>query len=209
MIRLTSFLWVWFQCACPLCPLATSQDIVYSSLCYIGAPCCLLICNSYANYLVAPKMPFPVSVFKPKSNLSLFEIRVFFFSPDWSFTFHINLCLVDYSSVWTYQTAFLWYDFSSVQSLSHVWLFATPWSAAHQANLSITNSQSLLKLMSRESVMPSNHLLLCRPLLLTPPIFPSIRVFSNESVLHIRCILRKVLELQTQSFQWLFKTDFL
>ena len=76
--------------------------------------------------------------------------------------------------------------FSSVQLLSRVWLFVTPWSAACQASLSITNSQSLLKLMSIESVMPSNHLILCHPLLLLPSIFPSIRVFSNESVLHIR-----------------------
>ena len=75
--------------------------------------------------------------------------------------------------------------FSWFQSLSHVQLFATPWTAAHQASLSITNSRSLLKLMS-ESLMPSNHLILCRPLLLLPSIFPSIRVFSNESVLHIR-----------------------
>ena len=75
---------------------------------------------------------------------------------------------------------------SSVQSLSRVRLFATPWTVAHQASLSITNCQSLLKLMSIESVMPSNHLILCRPLLLLPSIFPSIRVFSNESVLRIR-----------------------
>ena len=76
-------------------------------------------------------------------------------------------------------------DLSSVQSLSHVQLFVTSWTAAHQASLSITNSQSLLKLMSIESVMPSNDLILCC-LLLPPSIFPSIRVFSNESVLHIR-----------------------
>ena len=75
---------------------------------------------------------------------------------------------------------------SSGQSLSHVRLFATPWTAARQASLSITNSQSLLKLMSIESVMPSNHLVLCHPLLLLPSIFPSIRVFSNESALGIR-----------------------
>ena len=75
---------------------------------------------------------------------------------------------------------------SSVQSLSHVWLFATSWIATRQASLSITNSQSLLKLMSIEPVMPSNHLILCRPLLLPPSVFPSIRVFSNESVLPIR-----------------------
>ena len=76
--------------------------------------------------------------------------------------------------------------FSSVQSLSCVRLFATPWTAACQASLSITNSRSLLKLMSIESVMPSSHLILCCPLPLLPSIFPSIRVFSNESVLHIR-----------------------
>ena len=75
--------------------------------------------------------------------------------------------------------------FSWVQSLSRVWLFATPWTAARQASMSITNSRSLLKLMSIELVMPSNHLILCYPLLL-PVIFPSIRVFSNESALHIR-----------------------
>ena len=73
-----------------------------------------------------------------------------------------------------------------VQSLSPVWLFATPWTAAHQASLSITNSQNLLKLMFTESVMPSNHLILCHPLLLLPSIFPSTRVFSNELALRIR-----------------------
>ena len=77
-------------------------------------------------------------------------------------------------------------QFSSVQSLSSVQFFVTPWTAACQASLSITSSRSLLKLMSIESVMPSNHLILCRPFLLLPSIFPSIRVFSNESVLHIR-----------------------
>ena len=76
--------------------------------------------------------------------------------------------------------------FSSVQSLSCVQPFVTPWTAAHQSCLSITNSWSLLKLMSIKLVMPSNHLILCHPLLLPPSIFPSIRVFSNESVLHIR-----------------------
>ena len=76
--------------------------------------------------------------------------------------------------------------FSSVQSLIHVRLFAAPWTAACQAPLSITNSQSMLKLMSLKLVMPTNRLALCRPLLLLPPIFPSIRIFSNESVLHIR-----------------------
>ena len=77
-------------------------------------------------------------------------------------------------------------EYIVVQSLSRVQLFATPWTAAHQAPLSITNSRSLPKLMSIESVMPSNHVILCHPLLLPPSIFPSIRVFSNESALHIR-----------------------
>ena len=75
---------------------------------------------------------------------------------------------------------------SSILSLSHVWLFVTPWTAARQASLSFTIFESLLKLMSMESVMPSNHLILCGPLLLPPSVFASIRVFSNESVLRIR-----------------------
>ena len=75
---------------------------------------------------------------------------------------------------------------SSVQALSHIRLLVTPWTAVCQASLSVTNSQSLLKLMSSESVMPSNHLILCHPLILLPSIFPSIRAFSNESLLRIR-----------------------
>ena len=78
------------------------------------------------------------------------------------------------------------HQFSSVQSLSHVQLFATPWITACQASLSITNSQGLLKLLPIKSVIPSNHLILCHPLLLLPPIPPSIRVFSNESTLCMR-----------------------
>ena len=78
------------------------------------------------------------------------------------------------------------FKFSSVQLLSHIQLFATPWTAAFQVSLSVTNSKSLLKIMSTESVMPSNHLILCHPLLLPPSVNPSIRVFSNESVLRIR-----------------------
>ena len=77
-------------------------------------------------------------------------------------------------------------QFSSVQSISHVRLFATPWIAPRQASLSITNSRSSLRLMSIESVMPSSHLILCHPLFLLPSIPPSIRVFSNESTLHMR-----------------------
>ena len=86
----------------------------------------------------------------------------------------------------TAMTDRMYFIFSSVQLLSHFWLFVTPWTAAHQASLSIIISRSLLKLISIESVMPSNHLILHRPLLLLPSIFDSIRFFSNESVLPIR-----------------------
>ena len=97
-------------------------------------------------------------------------------------------------------------QFSSVQSLSRVRLFVTPWTAPRHASLSITSFQGLLKLMSIESVMPSNHLVLCHPLL-PPLIFPSIRVFSNESALHMRWP-KRTLQLQDQSFQCIFRTDF-
>ena len=123
----------------------------------------------------------------PRNFLCLFVVISFVLLP-----FTVSLCLLkaDYfllkSSmlVVAYKSAFLYYN--SVQSLSCVWLFATPWTAARQASLSIINSQSLLKLMSIESVMPSNHLILCRLLLLLPSVFPNIRVFSSESNLHIR-----------------------
>ena len=93
--------------------------------------------------------------------------------------------------------------FSSVQLLNHIWLFVTPQTAARQASLSITNSQSLLKLMSIRSVMSYNHLILCHPLFLLPSIFPSIRVSYSHQV-------AKVLEFQLHhhSFQWIFRTDF-
>ena len=86
----------------------------------------------------------------------------------------------------TISSGFYSFILSSVQALSCVQLFVTPWTAARQGSLSIANSWSLLKFMSVESVMPSNHLILCHPLLLLPSIFPSIRVCSNESVLRIR-----------------------
>ena len=101
---------------------------------------------------------------------------------------------------------------SSVQSLSRFQLFVTPWIVAHQASLSIPNYQSLPKLMSIELMMPSSHLILCCPLLLLPPIPPSIRVFSNESTLHMaKVLVAKVLEfqLQHQSSKWTLKTDLL
>ena len=101
------------------------------------------------------------------SNQGLLHCRKIFYCLSHRETLHIQEC-------------------SSVQSFSRVWLFATPWTAACQASLSITNSRSQPKPMSIESVMPSNHLILCPPVLLLPSIFPSIRVFSNESAFHIR-----------------------
>ena len=98
---------------------------------------------------------------------------------------------------------------SSVQSLSHVPLFAIPWTAAHQAPLSITNSRSLPKPMSIESVMASNRLILCHRLLLLLSIFPSIMVFSNESALRIRWPKYWSFQLKHQSFQWTPRTDLL
>ena len=97
----------------------------------------------------------------------------------------------------------------SVQSFSHVQLFVTAWIAACQASLSITNSQCLLKLMSIELVMPSNHLIFCHPVLLPTSIFPSIWVFFNESVLRIRWPKYWGFSFSHQSFQWIFRTDFL
>ena len=110
----------------------------------------------------------------------------------WRFSFNISLkdCILILHEVLTIlkgeNIQLNIYQFSSVQSLCHVQLFVTPWIAAHQASLSITDSWSLPKLMSIESVMPSSHLILCRHLLLLPPIPPSIRVFSNESTLRMR-----------------------
>ena len=99
------------------------------------------------------------------------------------------------------------FGFSSVQ-LSCVWLFATSWTAVLQASLSIINSWSLLKLISIESVMPSNHLILCHPLLLQPSIFPSIRVFQMSQLFASGGQILEF-QLQHQSFQWIFRTDFL
>ena len=100
--------------------------------------------------------------------------------------FFVSSSLSPWALPLPHSASFLQYVFSSVQLLSRVRLFETPWIAAHQASLSITNYRSSLKLMSIESVMPSNHLILCCPLLLLPSIFPSIRVFPNESILCIR-----------------------
>ena len=105
---------------------------------------------------------------------------------DWKWAFPFSYVNGLELTVVVYFSSSKWVQFCSVQSLSGAHLFATPWIAACQASLSITNSQRLWKLMSIESVMPSNHLILCHPLLLPPSIFPRIRVFTNESALWIR-----------------------
>ena len=132
-------------------------------------------------------------------HLDVFRLKFHLFSNDWHWKILVMFKIMASSSllsVWKPCQPRAWVPtfiqevhramFSSVQSLTHVWLFANPWTAAPQASLSITNSWSLLKLMSIESVMPSSHLILCCPLLLLPPTPPSIRVFSSESTLCIR-----------------------
>ena len=148
------------------------------------------------NVRIVKAMVFPVKVKVIQSCLTLcnpmdytvhgilqpriLEWVAFPFSRGYGFSSsHVWMWELDHSEGWTR-------NFSSVQLLSRVWLFATLWITAHQASLSITNSRSLLKLMPIELVIPSSHLILCRPLLLLPPIPPSIRVFSSESALRIR-----------------------
>ena len=141
---------------------------------------CLRLCASTAgdmNSIAGQGTEIPQAVQHSQKNFYSEQEKLFYRL--WNKHFAILPNLSTQLSTYSIQ-------FSSVQSLSHVQLFATPWTAAHQASLSITNSQSLLKLMFIESVMPSSHLILCRPLLLLPSIFPSIRVFSNESALPIR-----------------------
>ena len=141
-------------------------------------------------------------------NSSWIHLNWFFVKLDFSESSQLPSCLLKMKYASHYINPSLKVILVSVQLLSHVQLFATPWTAAYQASLSFINSRSLLKLMSIYSVMPSNHFILCCPYLLLPSIFSSIRVFSNESVL---TIVAKVLELQLQhqSFQWIFRTDFL
>ena len=132
-------------------------------------------------------LPVPPSV-RVFSNESTLHMR---WPKYWSFSFSISLSNEHLGTLNKFElllmcTLMINFIFSSVQLLSHVRLFETPWTAVHRASLSITNSWSLLRLMFMQSMMPSNHLIFCHPLLLLPSIFPNIRVFSNESVLHIR-----------------------
>ena len=135
--------------------------------------------------------PSSISVPAPLTQLTLLPCGGFLMSIPYGGGKKLEFCLESRCNVSSKRMAAVLQphsrvQFISVQLLSRVWLFVTPWTAAHQASLSITNSQSLLKLMPIESVMPSNHLILYHPLFLPPSIFPSIRVFSNESTLRIR-----------------------
>ena len=146
--------------------------------------------------LLLPSICPSIRVFSNESALCIS------WPPYWSFSFNISPSnehpgVISFKMDW----------FSSVQSLSRVQLFATPWITTCQASLSITNSRSSLKLMSIESVIPSSHLILCHPLLLLPPIPPIIRVFFNESTLRMSKVLK--FQLQHQSFQWTPRTDLL
>ena len=136
------------------------------------------------------------------------------FSPpkDWTCVSCISWWILWHGATWEPVLSYhiIMSQLSSVQSVSHVWLFATPWTAACQASLSITNSWSLLKLTSIESVITSNHLVICRPLLLLPSVFPGIRVFSDESVLHIRWPKYWSFSFSLSPSQsWIFRTDLL
>ena len=133
-------------------------------MCVCGV--CVCVCERERSWAPEP--------FLPHHKIIFFDSRRICY-------FLNNLCL--YLSYYIVHNVF---QLSSIQSLSYIWLFPTPWTEAHQGFLSITSSQSVLKPMSIELMMPSNQLILCRPLLLPPSIFTSIRFFSNESVLRIR-----------------------
>ena len=156
-------------------------------------------------YIEQCKIPWQLRNFEPEQIWSDHTSRLQMIFESYSYWASMILMLKKMDQNW--ETIKKHICISSVQSLSRVQLFVTPWTAACQASLSISNSQSFLKLVFIESMMPSNLLSLCRYFLLLPSIFPSIRVLSNESVLHIRW---PELEFQIhQSFKWIFRTDLL
>ena len=172
---MSDFLWSHgLQQAKPPCPLPAPG--VYSNSCPLSQWC--------RPTVLSTVVPFS-SCLQSYPASGSFEIIQFLASGGQrigSVTVHQQNHLALKYSCWNILNCYFNFPLSSVQLLSRVWLFATPWIAARQASLSIINSQSSLRLTSIESVMPSSHLILCRPLLLLPPIPPSIRVFSNESL---------------------------
>ena len=151
-----------------------------------------LTCQAAAN--------FTINVYAFR-EMQYAKVKYRYLNTCWFFAM-FKKCLIDSIRLLTWVVAV-------VQSLSCVQLFVTPWTAARQASLSFTISLSLLKLMSIESVMPYNHLILCRPLLLLFSIIPSTRIFSNELALLHQVTTILEFQLQHQSFQWIFRTDFL
>ena len=139
-----------------------------------------LLAFFFFNYIWFKIIPWLVKV----KNLYIILYSLFYIV--YFHTWHQSNYIIYQQHLWGILQMLIFFQFSLVQSLSRVWLFATPWITKGQASLSITNSQSSLRLKSIESVMPSSHLILCCPLLLLPQIPPSIRVFSNESTLHMR-----------------------
>jgi len=176
-------------------PAISSSDTHFSNLPSIF-PSIMVFSNESALHIRWPKY-WSLSISSSSEYSELIWFRI-----DWFDLFPVQRTLKSLLQHHSSKASILWcpdffmvqlsllssdfFQFSSVQLLSRVWLFVTPWIAAHWASLSITNSQNSLKLMSIESVMPSSHLILCRALFLLPPIPPSIRVFSNESILRMR-----------------------
>ena len=180
--------WIHFQgyvfCNCQFC-ISSEDDFIHKLQSILGCKIhsCVLILsdlvrNLYHSFPQLKIVHFAILV----REMTLTEIAC----PKNEWCQHLIIKIFLHTKLSCYYRECSSLMFSSVQLLSRVQLFATPWTAARQASLSITNSQSLLKLVSIESVMPSNHIILCRPLLLPPSIFPRIRVFSNESALCIR-----------------------
>ena len=169
----------------------------------------LLTFSLYSFILLLNLVSFFMTIsLTSQSDKLLSFISSGFFLFLWMYSYVSLFCLTSCGCFYEISKTGTSVHFSSVHSLSHVQLFTTQWTAACQASLSITNCWSLPKPMSIKSVMPSNHLILCHPLLLLPSIFPSIRVFSNESALCIRWP-KYWISASNQSFQWTSRTDLL
>ena len=167
-------------------------------------PQCKDTCPSFPKGSTSLAAPLPLEVW---GIWDWAGILFFFFlvSHFFKFIFYWRIIAIQNFVVFCWTSTWISHQFSSVQSFSRVWLFATPWITARQASLSITNSWSLPKLTSIESVMPSSHLILCHPLLL----LPNIRVFSSEPALHMRWPKYWEFQPHNQSFQWTHRTDLL
>ena len=192
---------IWISCrSISLCFLKESfHCLFYSSIAIEISNTFLVPIPLYLTYIPSRIFPLSLAVWKFTMvclrmllfSLIVLDTQGFFWLYLYFFPFLISLLISSLPifsvlPLWITVSRILGLQFVVIHSLSRVWLFATPWTAAHQASLSFTNSWNLLKLRFIELVMPSNHLIFCHPLLLQHSIFPSIRVFPNESALHIR-----------------------